>query len=273
MNDDDLETRLRRMLHAELDGTEPASPAPVPGGTRGSRIRGRSGPAPLGLLAAITSIVIVAALVGPRLAGPGGTPATAGSAPAGSAPAGAIAPAGGSPVQAGPGTSGTSPSTAPAAGIASPAVASSAAPGPIGTPPAPVPAATRVAAATATPGATHARPTPSASPAPSPTATTSGETTGSVVVTLADADGPVMLAVGQRLVLQLGTTYDWVVSVDGTGVLAPVTGALQPGQQGAWIAERAGTALIRIVGNPPCLQAKPPCLMPSRVLTITVTVA
>ena len=51
-------------------------------------------------------------------------------------------------------------------------------------------------------------------------------------------------AVGQQLVLDLGMTYQWTVRVDGSGVLAPASVPLQAGQQGAWMAERAGTAQI-----------------------------
>ena len=93
-----------------------------------------------------------------------------------------------------------------------------------------------------------------------------------VVVTLAGTGGTVGLAVGQRLELQLGTAYQWSISVTASGVLAAVTARVPPGVQGIWVAERAGTASIHGVGNPVCLQAKPPCGMPSREFSVTVIV-
>ena len=97
-------------------------------------------------------------------------------------------------------------------------------------------------------------------------------TSGTVVVTLAQAGQTIDLAVGQRLVLELGTTSQWTVRVDGSGVLTPASVPLQASQQGAWVAERAGTAQIQVIGNPFCPQVRPPCGMPSRAFTATVVV-
>ncbi len=93
-----------------------------------------------------------------------------------------------------------------------------------------------------------------------------------MIVTVAQAGQTIELTVGQRLVLQLGTGYDWTTQVGGSGVLVPVAAPLPAGVQGEWVAERIGTASILAIGNPPCLQAKPPCGMPSRAFDMTVVV-
>ena len=261
MRDDDLEERLRRALHVQLDGTEP------PATDRRPRARHGAG-VPFGLLAAATSVVLVALLVGPRLAGPGGTPA--GGSPA-LAAAGVSSTAGVS--SEAPGAAPSGPST-PAA---IPPAGSAGSPGPSPSPVAVSPSGTEHPTPTKTPTATvQAVPPPVAvTMPPAPTATPTPvpqSASGTVVVTLAQVGQTIDLAVGQQLVLQLGSTYQWTVQVSGSGVLAPTSVPSQAGQQGAWIAERAGTAQLQVIGNPFCLQLKPPCGMPSRAFTVTVVV-
>ncbi len=263
MRDDDLEERLRRALHVQLDIAEPTTTDRPPRARRGV-----SGP--FGLLAAATSIVLVAVLVGPRLAGPGGTSpgGSSGPFPAGTSSAevaGSEAPGTGG---ASASTSGSIPSTTGSAGGPGP--------GPNLTAMSPAPTRTQPLDATLPPTPAETRgPAPTASRKPAPTRTPWATPTAAsavVVVTLADAGQTVDLAVGQRLVLQLGATYQWTVQVSGSGVLAPASVPSQADQQGTWIAERTGTAQLQVVGNPYCLHSKPPCAMPSRAFTVTVIV-
>jgi hypothetical protein len=260
---DDTGDRLRRALHAQLDGAEPAAPASVraPGARRATRI-------PFGLVAVGASIVVVAALVGSRLPGTGG--GHPGAVTIGSAVPGPSVLAGMMPAPVPPGLPGSAaPVPSAAIGTGAPSRQSSSS----------QPAATAVVA----PGHGVAPPSvrvepppglPSAPPPPRPTPTTTpaAQATGTVVVTLAQGGETVDVAVGQHLELQLGTAYQWSISVTGSGVLTAVSARLPTGVQGLWVAERGGTASVQAIGNPPCLQAKPPCAMPSREFAITVIV-
>lgn len=257
---DDTEDRLRRALHAQLDGAEPAAPPAsvrAPGARRATRI-------PFGLVAAAASVVVVAALVGSRLPWAVGHPGAAGTGTAAASPSvladtfpapvppglpGAVAPVPSGGIGTGTASQQT-PSSRPAATSAGPAVVQPS----IRVEPPPRPA------------------TPPPASRPTPTATPATQIAGTVVVTLAQGGGTFDLAVGQHLELQLGTSYQWSISVTASGVLAAVTARVPPGVQGLWVAERAGTASILAIGNPPCLQAKPPCGMPSREFGITVIV-
>lgn len=262
MRDDDLEERLRRAFHLQLDGAE------LPATDRQARAR-RGARAPFGLLAAAASIVLVAVLVGSRLAGPGETPAGVGPVPATAGASSNAVLGSGTPGSAATGESTpvAIPSTAGSAGVLGP--------GPNLTAVSPAPAQPPATAKTATATVRVAPPPVAATlpPAPTPTPTSAPvSASGTVVVTLAQAGGTIYLAVGRQLVLQLGSTYQWAVQVGGSGVLAPASVPLQAGQQGAWIAERTGTAQLQVIGNPFCLQSKPPCAMPSRAFTVIVVV-
>jgi hypothetical protein len=253
----DIEDRIRRALHSQLDGAEPAPPPAsvrAPGARHAARI-------PFGLVAAGASILVVAALVGSRL------PWTDSGHPGAAPPGTAAASTGTLPAPVPPGLP-ESTAMVPSAGIGTGA--------PDRQVSSPEPAATAVGPAVVTPGIRVAPPPRPASPPPAsrptPTATPAPQATGTVVVTLAQGGGTVDLAVGQHLELQLGTAYQWSISLVGSGILAAVLAPVPAGVQGLWIAERAGTASIRAIGNPPCLQAKPPCGMPSRELTLTVIV-
>jgi hypothetical protein len=257
---DDTENRLRRTLHAQLDGAEPATPAAsarAAGARRAARI-------PFGLVAAATSILVVAALVGSRL------PWTGGGHPGATATGATVASpsifASTMPAPVPPGLLGSA-AMAPPAGIGTGAPDQQAASA--------QPAATAAGPAVASPSRVVPPPRPAtAPPVPrsTPTATPAAQATGPVVVTLAQAGGTVDLAVGQHLELQFGTAYQWSISVTGSGILVAVPAPVPAGVQGIWAAERAGTASIRAVGNPLCLQAKPPCGMPSREFSVTVIV-
>ena len=257
---DDTEDRLRRGLHAQLDGAEPAATrafARASGARRAARI-------PFGLVAAAASVVVVAALVGSRLPWTGGGhPGAAATGTTVASPS-VLASTMPAPVPPGPlGSTATAPSAGSGTGAADQQVSSAQ----------PIATAGR---AVATPGIRVVPPPRPATAPPvprsTPTATPAAQVAGTVVVTLAQAVGTVGLAVGQRLELQLGTVYQWSISVTGTGVLAAMSAPLPTGVQGLWVAERAGTASVRAIGNPLCLQAKPPCGMASREFSLTVVV-
>lgn len=258
---DDTGERLRRALHAQLDGAEPATPSAsvrAPGARRVTRI-------PFGLVAAGASIVVVAALVGSRLPLTGG--GNPGKAATGTTVASPSVLASTMPAPVPPGLL-ESPATAPSAGVGTSASGQqTAAAEPAATAPGP---AVAPASILVVPPPRHATAPPV--PRSTPTATPIAAATGTVVVTLAQGGGTVGLGVGQHLELQLGTAYQWSISVTGSGVLAAVQAPVPTGVQGLWVAARPGTASIRAVGNPLCLQAKPPCGIASREFTLTAVV-
>jgi len=210
--------------------SHPGPPTPPPVGASSP---GASGGLGAGLVPQAPSLV-------PAVSGaPGG--AAAGAV---SPPAGAVSLATTAPATAGIGEQGT-----PAAR-----------PSPIaGTIPTPVP--------TASAGLRLATPGPTPRPAATPTPAGSG---GSITVTLAQDGSTVHLALGQALVLDLGTGYVWTLIVRPASVLVPLRAPA--GAQAAWTASQAGTAEIAGSGDLPCRRSKPPCMAPSRAFSLTVVV-
>jgi hypothetical protein len=73
--------------------------------------------------------------------------------------------------------------------------------------------------------------------------------------------------------LQLGEEYTWDVSVSDQNVVSRVRNiTVVRGAQGIYNALQAGTVTLSATGDPVCLQAKPPCAMPSIMFEIKVVV-
>ncbi len=175
--------------------------------------------------------LVVGCVGGPGLASP--SPGAAGStasvgAGTGSGSAGTPPP---SSVGPGPASSLPSPGASPSGGP-SPAPGASAAE--------PNPTATRAPSGTRSPS-----PPPTASPRPSPAP--------SLVVALAQNGSTLHLAVGQRFLLDLGSSAVWAVTIADPHVLAQVSGvALPPGAQGVFVALARGATTLSAIGSPPC---------------------
>ena len=75
----------------------------------------------------------------------------------------------------------------------------------------------------------------------------------SLVITQVDNGRTLQLAVGQQLLVDLGSTLDWAVTVADQGVVGRVPGVLViRGAQGLYVARGPGTTLLSAVGSPIC---------------------
>ena len=111
-------------------------------------------------------------------------------------------------------------------------------------------------------------------PPPTPTPTTGAQPTGdTVIVTLADEGSTIRLSVGQKLVLELASGYDWVVSVANHQVLAVAVGAAEPaGSQGVFVAQQGGLTTLTAAGDPLCRKTRPACGAPSLFFSLIISV-
>jgi hypothetical protein len=92
-------------------------------------------------------------------------------------------------------------------------------------------------------------------------------------VTLADDGQTIRLRVGERFLLNLGEGYDWTVDVDDQSIVSRVVNVLTVrGSQGLFEAHRPGSTTLRALGDLPCRQAKPPCMVPTRVFRLQIVV-
>jgi hypothetical protein len=162
--------------------------------------------------------------------------------------------------------------TGPSVGsiVAPPASASSV---PIATAQAsPTPAAP--AASSAIPTADRsASPTPGTSARPLPTPRPTSPPSDTRTITLADDGATVHVAIGARVLVKLGTDLVWTVQVGDPAVLVPVRGvALVVGAQGLYTAAKAGSTLVTATGDAACRTAVPPCMVPTRLFSVTVIV-
>lgn len=94
-----------------------------------------------------------------------------------------------------------------------------------------------------------------------------------VVVTMADQGTTIQLVVGQQLLVELSSGYDWSVTVSRPQVLAPSPGGTLPADaQARYVGATAGTSLLRAAGDPTCRKATPPCGAPSILFSVTIVV-
>jgi hypothetical protein len=79
--------------------------------------------------------------------------------------------------------------------------------------------------------------------------------------------------VKQQVLVKLGTSLDWTVTVSNQAVLTRVPGiTIVLGAQGLYAARKAGRATIRAVGDAACRKSTPPCMVPSQVVSVAVVV-
>jgi len=110
---------------------------------------------------------------------------------------------------------------------------------------------------------------------PSPTASQPPiQTGGQATVTLSDDGSTLRLHVGDRFLVSLGDQYNWDVSIDDQSVVSRVIGiAVVRGAQGVYEARTTGQTKLQAVGDLPCRQSRPPCLAPSRLFRLTISVS
>lgn len=93
-------------------------------------------------------------------------------------------------------------------------------------------------------------------------------------ITLADNGRTIDLAVGDRVLLQLGDAYTWTVQIADPAVLSRVVNVtVVKGAQGLYEAKQSGTTTLTAAGDPACRQVQPPCAQPSRLFRVQVRVS
>lgn len=97
--------------------------------------------------------------------------------------------------------------------------------------------------------------------------------TSARTVTLADDGQTIELQLGERFLLDLGSDFDWTVSVADQDIVSRVIGILViRGAQGLYQARQPGHTTLTAIGDPPCRKAQPACGMPSRLFQIDIVV-
>ena len=92
-------------------------------------------------------------------------------------------------------------------------------------------------------------------------------------VTLADDGTTVTLAVGQRFLLNLGSGFDWTVTVADPSVVDRVRNVtVIAGAQGLYQAKSVGRTELSAIGDPPCRKSTPACGAPSRAFKVELAV-
>lgn len=92
------------------------------------------------------------------------------------------------------------------------------------------------------------------------------------VLTLENAERGITLHVGEIFLLNLGDR-DWNVRVGDEAIVRadPALG-IPSGSQGYYTALKAGKTKLYATSDPPCRQETPPCMQPTILLEIPVTV-
>ncbi len=92
-------------------------------------------------------------------------------------------------------------------------------------------------------------------------------------ITLDDQGKTIQMTVGQSFLLKLGEEYAWEVTLGDQNVVSrAVNITVVRGAQGIYRAHQAGTTTLTATGDPQCRQSQPPCMVPSRVFTVTIVV-
>jgi hypothetical protein len=96
-----------------------------------------------------------------------------------------------------------------------------------------------------------------------------------VTVTEADSGKSYTLRRGDRLVVQLnGNGYEWTEPASSNDtVLHRTSGSSGTTATGTFSAVGPGTADVTSTGDAPCRRSTPPCMVPSRLFQVSVTVA
>jgi hypothetical protein len=95
-----------------------------------------------------------------------------------------------------------------------------------------------------------------------------------VTVTDADSGKSYTLHKGDRLVVQLqGSTYEWTEPASSNdAALHRTAGSGGTSASATFSATASGTASVTSTGDLPCRKSTPPCMAPSRLFQISVTV-
>lgn len=92
-------------------------------------------------------------------------------------------------------------------------------------------------------------------------------------ITLADNSRTISLKVNEEILLKLGETYNWVITIPDQSIISRVMNiAVVRGAQGVYTAHKAGQTTLEAIGDPTCRQSDPPCEMPSISFKVTIIV-
>ena len=106
-----------------------------------------------------------------------------------------------------------------------------------------------------------------AAASPTPSSGTPG------VVTFGDQGRTIPLHVGQTFVLQLDQLHTWDIQIADQRVLGQVSDRHEgPGAQGVYQALAPGQTTLEAQGEPICRTARPPCMLPTIVFSVTIVV-
>ncbi len=107
---------------------------------------------------------------------------------------------------------------------------------------------------------------------PPVTGTTTGSTTGNVVITNADSNQTITVSKGDRVAVQLGDSQNWNVSFDPSDILVRVPNILVTrGEQGVYTAATTGTTTLTATGSAICA-ANQACPMYAILFKTTIVV-
>lgn len=89
------------------------------------------------------------------------------------------------------------------------------------------------------------------------------------VYTLADNGQTATVHVNDMIILDLGTAYNWAVSVDNSNIVNVIN--ILTGKY-LIVAKQVGGITLTATGDPKCRQSRPACAMPSRMFELYVDV-
>jgi hypothetical protein len=109
---------------------------------------------------------------------------------------------------------------------------------------------------------------------PTTTGPQPGLVDGTLNITQASQGQTYHIKVGDRVFIYLGDDiYNWEVQITDMNVLSRVMGVMViKGAQGLYDAKAPGTTQILANGDPLCRQSKPACMLPNRLISVTVIV-
>src|SRR5215510_14636714 len=93
-------------------------------------------------------------------------------------------------------------------------------------------------------------------------------------VTQEDDRATITLRVRDRLLIKLGSEWDWTLDPLDATILKNVTGEQQlpPGAQALLETRKKGKTPLSATGEPPCAKSRPPCNLQSRQFRVTIVV-
>ena len=110
-------------------------------------------------------------------------------------------------------------------------------------------------------------------PTPDPGANDPAYYYGGLVITIENVGETLAMKRKGSFLLALGERYTWKVENDPPDVITLNPNIVtEPGEQGLFVARRAGKATLRAIGDPACQTDSMPCSHPALLFTISIVV-